>query len=55
MLGMCKKFCGKEECAECYEKSFASVEKSKLWCYEHNPEKPYEILKGSHTFSKAFF
>jgi hypothetical protein len=48
MLGMCKKFCGKEECIECYEKSFASHPRSKMWS-ERNSVKPFEISKWSRN------
>jgi very-short-patch-repair endonuclease len=43
----CKKFCGKENCTICYEKSFASHPKSKMWS-ERNTVQPYQISKWSH-------
>ena len=63
-VSKCKKFCGREGCKDCFSKSFASHEKSKMWS-ERNELKPYEVFKSSgkkyqfecdicsHTFSKA--
>lgn len=43
-----KKLCDKEDCKECYNKSFASNEKSKYWNYEKNKITPRDILKFSN-------
>ena len=47
-----RKLCGKEECILCFEKSFASNEKSQFWSTKNNVS-PIEINKG--TFKKYFF
>jgi very-short-patch-repair endonuclease len=40
------KLCNKEDCKSCFEKSFASHEKSKYWS-EKNKFKPREVFKNS--------
>jgi very-short-patch-repair endonuclease len=39
-----KKLCDKEDCEKCFEKSFASHEKSKLWNYEKNELTPRQVF-----------
>jgi hypothetical protein len=39
--------CDKENCNFCFEKSFASHEKSKCWDYEKNELSPRQLPKGS--------
>jgi len=41
-----RKLCGKEECKSCFEKSFASHEKSKFWSNK-NILNPNQVFKGS--------
>ncbi len=44
-----KQFCGNLECTSCFEKSFASHEKSKFWNYEKNGNiKPIQVAKYSN-------
>jgi very-short-patch-repair endonuclease len=40
-----KKLCEKEDCKECFEKSFASHEKAKCWSIGKNKVKPRDIFK----------
>jgi very-short-patch-repair endonuclease len=40
------KLCDKEECNSCFEKSFASHDKSKYWSI-HNELKPRQVFKGT--------
>ena len=42
-----KKLCGNKECINCYNKSFASHQKSKCWSNK-NIEKPENVSKSSH-------
>ena len=42
-----QKLCEKEDCKSCFEKSFASYEKSKFWS-DKNKEKPRNVSKGSN-------
>ena len=43
-----KKLCGKDKnCKKCFDKCFASIERSKNWS-DKNFEEPFEILKYSH-------
>jgi len=42
-----KKLCGKENCKICFDRSFASNEKSKYW-YECNNLNPIDVLKNSN-------
>ena len=43
-----KKLCDENKnCKSCFEKSFASIERSKNWSDKNN-EEPYELLKNSH-------
>ncbi len=42
-----KKVCGSEDCIPCFEKSFASVDRSKSWSYK-NYIKPIEVRKNSN-------
>ena len=47
---MCKYnkiFCNNNDCAECFEKSFASHSKAKYWS-DKNTESPRHIVKSSH-------
>lgn len=45
-----RKLCDKEECQICFEKSFASNEKSKFWNYQKNNNiSPREVFKNSKT------
>ena len=49
-----KKVCGNENCLVCFEKSFASCEKSAFWYQSKNEDvKPIQILK--HTHDNYFF
>lgn len=49
-----KKVCGKENCIDCFEKSFASCEKSAFWYQSKNGDvKPIQITKSTHK--KYFF
>jgi very-short-patch-repair endonuclease len=43
------KICNDENCNFCFEKSFASVEKSKCWDFEKNETTPRQIYKLSTT------
>jgi len=47
-----RKLCGKEECIMCFEKSFASNEKTQFWSSKNNLS-PLEVNKG--TEKKYFF
>lgn len=47
-----RKLCGKKECTICFEKSFASNEKSEFWSSK-NELLPLQVSKG--TFKKYFF
>jgi very-short-patch-repair endonuclease len=42
------KLCNKDDCKQCFEKSFASHEKSKYWSNK-NKYIPRQILRGSHS------
>ena len=42
-----RKLCNNDKCEECYEKSFASHEKSKYWGVK-NEKKPRDVFKSSH-------
>ena len=42
-----QKLCDNEDCIECFEKSFASHEKSKFWC-NLNKDNPRQIFKGTN-------
>jgi very-short-patch-repair endonuclease len=44
-----KKLCEKEDCKSCFEKSFASHEKSKFWSDKNENIKPRNLFKGSST------
>jgi very-short-patch-repair endonuclease len=43
-----KKLCDKEDCKQCFEKSFVSHDKSKYWS-DKNELKPRQIFKNSHN------
>ena len=43
-----QKLCEKEDCQSCFEKSFASHEKSKYWSEKNGEIKPIQVFKGSH-------
>lgn len=43
-----KKLCDKEDCNQCFEKSFASHDKSKYWS-DKNLLKPRKVFTGSHN------
>ena len=43
-----KKLCDKEDCNQCFEKSFASHEKAKYWS-DKNLLKPRQVFKNSNT------
>jgi len=36
-----------QDCDICYEKSFASIDKSQFWCYDRNIKQPRQIFKSS--------
>jgi very-short-patch-repair endonuclease len=42
-----KKLCNKDDCKKCFEKSFASHEKSKYWSIKNGDIKPRYVNKGS--------
>lgn len=42
-----QKLCNEEDCKRCFEKSFASHEKSKFWSDKNTNIKPRHVLKGS--------
>ena len=44
-----KQLCEKEDCPSCFEKSFASNEKSKYWSEKNGDIKPRQVFKSSHT------
>jgi very-short-patch-repair endonuclease len=44
-----KQLCEKENCKSCFEKSFASHDKSKYWSDKNGHVKPRQIFKSSHT------
>ena len=44
-----QKICNDNNCIICYEKSFASQEKSKYWSNKNGDIKPREIFKSSNT------
>lgn len=43
-----QKLCVKKECKMCFERSFASSDKSKYWDYEKNIMKPREVCKSTN-------
>ena len=45
-----KKLCNNIDCKICYEKSFASHEKSKYWSAKNGDIKPREIFKSSRFY-----
>lgn len=47
------KMCDKEDCNFCFEKSFASHEKSEYWDYEKNEIDPWQVYK--YSTNKYFF
>ena len=44
-----KRLCANEECQTCFEKSFASHDKSKYWSAKNGDVKPRQVFKFSHT------
>jgi very-short-patch-repair endonuclease len=44
-----KRLCANEECQTCFEKSFASHDKSKYWSEKNGDAKPRQVFKFSHT------
>jgi len=44
-----KQLCEKEECETCFEKSFASHEKSKYWSDKNGDIKPRHVFKSANT------
>jgi very-short-patch-repair endonuclease len=44
-----QKLCDNEDCAKCYEKSFASHEKAVYWNIEKNNTVPRKIFKNTHV------
>ena len=44
-----KQLCEKENCKSCFEKSFASHEKSKYWSDKNGHVKPRQVFKSSST------
>jgi very-short-patch-repair endonuclease len=48
-----KQLCDKEDCKQCFENSFASVEKSQYWNYEKNGDvRPRDVFKN---MNKKFY
>lgn len=43
-----RKFCDKDDCKLCFEKSFASHEKARYWIHSKNTETPRNIGKNTH-------
>lgn len=54
--GFCsgREICGNENCKKCFDKSFASLDKSKYWDYEKNKDEngnvitPFQVTKSSN-------
>jgi hypothetical protein len=44
-----KKLCDNKDCNTCFEKSFASHEKSKYWSEKNGHVKPRQVFKSSNT------
>jgi hypothetical protein len=44
--------CDNENCIDCFNKSFASHEKSKYWSKENKLLKPRDVFKGTHILCK---
>jgi len=44
-----KKLCENEECKSCYEKSFASHNKSEFWSEKNGDVKPRQVFKSTNT------
>jgi hypothetical protein len=43
-----KRLCEKENCKSCFEKSFASNEKSKYWSEKNGDIKPRQVFKSAN-------
>ena len=46
-MGNTKQLCDKVDCQTCFDKSFASHEKSKFWSSKNGDVKPRQVFKGS--------
>ena len=45
--GTSQRLCNLEKCKECFNKSFASHQKSEFWSYDRNDKKPRDVFMGS--------
>ena len=43
-----KRLCANEECQTCFEKSFASHEKSEFWSEKNGDVKPRQVFKSAN-------
>ena len=50
-----KQLCDKVDCKTCFDKSFASHEKSKYWSAKNGDVKPRHVFKGSSHQNKYWF